>query len=378
MFWKKKTPAADAPDDERLLAALSTVDDPELHKDLVSLKMVKRAVLHEGSAFITIELTTPACPLKDTIRGDIEAAVEREVPGTKVEVEWTAQVRHGRHGGGGNPQDLPGLNEVANVILVAAGKGGVGKSTVSVNLALSLQAMGAKVGILDADIYGPSVPHMMGTPARHADKSTDGSRILPAMHRGLPVMSVDFFVETGRAVIWRGPMIHKLLQQFLEDVEWGELDYLVVDLPPGTGDAQLSLGQLIPITAGVIVTTPQEVALLDVRKAIDMFDKLDVPVVGIIENMSHYRCPACGHHDHIFSGGGGKRLSEEIGVDLLGQLPIDTAVAHGGETGIPVVISAPQSELAQTFQKTAARAAMEASKISGTGPKRSSLLRTVN
>jgi ATP-binding protein involved in chromosome partitioning len=218
---------------------------------------------------------------------------------------------------------------------------------------------------------------MMGPASRECDKSFGGVKIIPALHRGIPVMSVDFFVETGRAVIWRGPMIHKLLQQFLEDVEWGELDYLIIDLPPGTGDAQLSLGQLLPITGGLIVTTPQEIALIDVRKAVDMFAKLEVPLLGLIENMSHYRCPACGHVDHIFSSGGGKRLGQEFNVELLGQLPIDNTVSTGGETGNPVVNSAPDGEHARVFLDTAAKVALAAAKMHATGPKRSSLLRTV-
>ena len=231
--------------------------------------------------------------------------------------------------------------------------------------------------MLDADIYGPSLPKMLGPASRGADKSASGDRIAPAIHYGMPVMSVDFFVETGRAVIWRGPMIHKLLQQFVEDVDWGDLDYLIIDLPPGTGDAQLSLGQLLPITAGLIVTTPQEVALLDVRKAVDMFTKVEVPVIGVLENMSYYRCPACGHQDHIFASGGGKRLAEEIKVDLLGRLPLDTKVSQGGESGQPVVTAAPESEHAKIFLDVAARVALEAAKLSATGPKRSSRLRTI-
>ena len=355
---------------EAVRAALAGVQDPALNRP-ISRGQLGEISVENDAIRVEVSLISPGFPLKDQLDADLRNALADFGRAIHIEYKLSVPRKPPR-------QDLNRLPTVKNIIAVAAGKGGVGKSTVSVNIALALQAMGAKVGVLDADIYGPSIPHMMGAPARHADKSEDGSRILPAMHRGLPIMSVDFFVETGRAVIWRGPMIHKLLQQFLEDVEWGELDYLIVDLPPGTGDAQLSLGQLIPITAGIIVTTPQEVALLDVRKAIDMFDKLDVPVVGIIENMSTYTCPACGHNDQIFAGGGGKRLAEEIGVELLGQLPIHNAVAHGGETGIPVVISAPQSDLAKTFHTTAAHAALEASKLSGTGPKRSSLLRTVN
>jgi ATP-binding protein involved in chromosome partitioning len=273
-------------------------------------------------------------------------------------------------------QDLNRLPTVKNVIAVAAGKGGVGKSTVAVNVVMALHKLGARVGLLDADIYGPSVPQMLGTPDREAGTAAGGQGIAPAVYRGIPVMSVDYFVEPGAAVIWRGPMIHKLLTQFLEDVRWGDLDYLVVDLPPGTGDAQLSLGQLIPLTGGIIVTTPQEVALIDVRKAINMFQKLEVPILGVVENMSSYRCPSCGHSADIFGAGGGDRLAKEFGVGILGKIPIDPKIAFGGESGKPVVESG--SEHADAFIEIAKLAALEASKRSATGPKRSSLLRTVD
>ncbi len=350
--------------------ALSSVEDPATDRDIVASRQVGEVTVGD-EINVEVSVISPGYPLKGTLESRIRAALDGFA--LPVEITWTLKVPR-------KParQDLDRLPSVKNVIAIAAGKGGVGKSTVSVNLAMALQRLGAKVGLLDADIYGPSVPKMMGPPSRACDKSSGGDRIIPALHRGIAVMSVDFFIETGRAVIWRGPMIHKLLQQFLEDVEWGELDYLIIDLPPGTGDAQLSLGQLLPITGGVVVTTPQEVALLDVRKAVDMFAKLEVPVLGVVENMSHYRCPACGHVDHIFSSGGGKRLSEEIGVELVGQLPIDHKVSAGGETGNPVVNSAPDSEHAKAFLDVAATVALAAAKLHATGPKRSSLLRTVS
>ena len=355
---------------ERIREALSKVEDPITERDIVSGRQVGDITVGD-SIVVELAVISPGYPLRGTLETRVREAL---APFAKpVEINWQLRVPR-------KPprQDQDRLPTVKNVIAVAAGKGGVGKSTVSVNLALALQRLGAKVGLLDADIYGPSVPKMMGPPERACDKSISGERIIPALHRGVPVMSVDFFIETGRAVIWRGPMIHKLLQQFLEDVDWGELDYLIIDLPPGTGDAQLSLGQLLPITGGVIVTTPQEVALLDVRKAIDMFAKLDIPLLGIIENMSHYRCPACGHVDHIFASGGGKRLAEEQGVELLGQLPIDNSVSTGGETGHPVVLAAPDGEHARVFVDVAANVALAAAKLHATGPKRSSLLRTIN
>lgn len=349
--------------------ALSTVEDPATERDLVSARQVGEISVAD-SINVEVALISPGYPLRGTLETRIRAALERFAK--PINITWGLKVPR-------KPprQDLDRLPTVKNVIAVAAGKGGVGKSTVAVNLAMALQRLGATVGLLDADIYGPSVPKMMGPASRECDKSVGGAKIVPALHRGIPVMSVDFFVETGRAVIWRGPMIHKLLQQFLEDVEWGELDYLIIDLPPGTGDAQLSLGQLLPITGGVIVTTPQEVALLDVRKAVDMFKTLEIPLLGLIENMSHYRCPACGHVDHIFSSGGGKRLGEEFNVELLGQLPIDNSVSAGGETGNPVINSAPDGEHAKVFLETAAKVALAAAKMHATGPKRSSLLRTV-
>lgn len=355
---------------ESVREALRQVQDPATERDIVSTRQLGEVTVDASGIHLSIAVISPGYPLRGTLEQRVREALE---PMAKpVTIDWGLKVPR-------KPprQDLDRLPTVKNVIAVAAGKGGVGKSTVSVNLAMALQRLGATVGLLDADIYGPSVPKMMGPPSRPCDKNTSGDRIIPALHRGMPVMSVDFFVETGRAVIWRGPMIHKLLQQFLEDVDWGELDYLIIDLPPGTGDAQLSLGQLLPITGGLIVTTPQEVAIIDVRKAVDMFGKLEVPVLGVVENMSHYRCPACGHVDHIFASGGGKRLAEEIGARLLGQLPIDNKVSTGGETGNPVVSLAPDSEHAKVFLELAGEVALEAAKKHATGPVRSSLLRTV-
>ncbi|MBK9758353.1 MAG: Mrp/NBP35 family ATP-binding protein [Nannocystis sp.] len=324
-----------------------------------------------GEVALRIELISPGFPLRGELDAALRAAIEPL--GLPVRIEYGLRVpsKPAR-------QDLNRLPTVKNIIAVAAGKGGVGKSTVSVNVAMALKQLGARVAVLDADIYGPSVPKMLGPATRETSTTAEGDRISPAIFRGVPVMSVAFFVEPGSAVIWRGPMIHKLLKQFLEDVVWGEVDYLIVDLPPGTGDAQLSLAQLIPITGAIIVTTPQEVALIDVRRAVNMFNKLEVPIVGVVENMSHYTCPACGHHDNIFASGGGKRLAQELGVPLLGQVPIDNRVSFGGEAGVPVVEGAPGSEQARVFTEIAAQAAFAVSKASATGPKRSSLLRTVS
>ena len=355
---------------ESIRQRLSTVCDPVLERSIVQSGQLDSIHVDSTAIRITVDLISPGYPKKDQLDTAIRSALsDLELP---LHIQYGLKIPH-------KParQDLNRLPTVKNVIAVAAGKGGVGKSTLSVNLALSLQALNAQVGILDADIYGPSVPKMLGALSRASNKSEDGTRISPAIYRNMPVMSVEFFVEMGRAVIWRGPMIHKLLQQFLEDVEWGELDYLIVDMPPGTGDAQLSLCQLIPITAGLIVTTPQEVALMDVRKAADMFHKLDTPVVGVVENMSHYQCPNCGHQDAIFASGGGRRLAEELSVPLLGQLPIDTRVSHGGESGQPIVVASPGSPHAKVLREVAAQTAMHCARLSASGPRRSTQLKTI-
>ncbi len=359
---------------QRVRSALAAVVDPCTNNRIVgSGQLADVAVAGDtGVVTLTIDLISPGYPLRDALEASVRAALESlKLP--DLQLVWGLKVpsKPAR-------KDLNRLPTVKNVIAVAAGKGGVGKSTVSVNMAMALHRMGARTGILDADIYGPSIPQMLGKPDTDAGTSAEGGGIAPAMYRGIAAMSVDFFVEPGRAVIWRGPMIHKLLTQFLEDVRWGELDYLIVDLPPGTGDAQLSLCQLIPITGAVIVTTPQEVALIDVRKAVNMFDKLEVPVLGVVENMSYYRCPACGHHDEIFGAGGGKRLAEEFDTEVLGRIAIDPAVAYGGEAGTPLVETSPDSAQSKSFFEVAAQAAMRASKKSATGPRRSALLRTVD
>jgi ATP-binding protein involved in chromosome partitioning len=332
--------------EDAVRSALTKVMDPELGRDLVSLGMVKEITVQGDQVTVKVELTTPACPLRHQIGRDVEAAV-RGAGAREVKVEFGATVATRR------TPERARLVGVKHVIAVASGTGGVGKSTVAVNLALALKAHGSAVGILDADVYGPSVPQMMGPPESPA-RAADESRIVPAVHHGVKVMSVGFFVERGAAVVWRGPMVHKLLQQFVEDVDWGTLDYLVVDLPPGTGDAQLSLAQLVPLSGAVMVTTPQEVAVNDVVKGCAMFDKVDVPILGVIENMSGYVCPQCGHHDHIFAAGGGRRLAEEIGAPFLGEIPIDGSVARGGDAGVPVVVGAPESAHARLFMELAA------------------------
>jgi ATP-binding protein involved in chromosome partitioning len=317
--------------------------------------MIKSIDVEGGRVGVTVELTTPACPSKDIITQSIEAAV-RALPGVSaVEVRLGAKVL-GRPNHPSNPR-LPG---VKNIIAVAAGKGGVGKSTVSTNLAAALSRLGATVGILDADVYGPSIPQMMGHAERPAGTEA-GNKIIPALHYDMRVISLGFFVERGGAVIWRGPMVHKLLQQFIEDVEWGELDYLVVDLPPGTGDAQLSLSQLLPITGAVMVTTPQQVSVIDVEKALSMWKRVEVPVLGLIENMSGFDCPSCGHHEEIFLRGGGRQLAEREGIPFLGEIPLQVAVSRGGDDGMPVTLADPQSKVAQIFLSIATAVACQLS-----------------
>jgi ATP-binding protein involved in chromosome partitioning len=356
MFFKKKP----AENDERLLAALATVNDPELHQSLVALNMVKKAVLKGTKASITIELTTPACPLKDTIRGDIEAAIEAAVPGTSVEVEWTAQVRNSRFGGGGQGgPELPGMEGVKNVLLVASGKGGVGKSTVAVNLACALSRTGARVGLLDADIYGPSVPTMTNQFAEVT--SSDGKTIDPLPAFGLKLMSMGFFISPNKAMIWRGPMLHSAVTQFLRDVNWGELDYLVCDLPPGTGDVQLTFSQALKVTGAIIVSTPQTVAIADVIRAQKMFETVDIPVLGLVENMAWFECDGCTKKHYIFANGGARNAAAELGVDFLGELPIDLAVREGGDRGLPVVEAQPDTPVAQAFMDLARNVAGKAS-----------------
>ncbi len=330
---------------------LATVKDPGLGIDFVSAGMVSEVKVAGTRVDIGIQLTTPACPSREAIEQSIVAAVGR-LPGIeRVAVAFEAMVR-GRPNDPSNPR-LPGIK---NIIAVAAGKGGVGKSTVTTNLAAALHLMGARVGIMDADIYGPSIPQMLGDPDVAAGASA-GNKITPAVHHGMRAISVGFFVERGGAVIWRGPMVHKLLQQFIEDVEWGELDYLLVDLPPGTGDAQLSLSQLVPITGAVMVTTPQEVSIIDVEKAMSMWKRVEVPLLGVIENMSHYVCPQCGHQEEIFSRGGGRKLAEREHVPFLGEVPLLPAVRSGGDAGKPMVLSAPESEVGRAFMKIAATVA---------------------
>ncbi|MCP3104892.1 Mrp/NBP35 family ATP-binding protein [Myxococcus sp. K15C18031901] len=331
-----------------VLAAMSKVMDPELHVDLVKAGMVKDVRVSGDTAKLKIELTTPACPMKGKIQADAEAAL-KAVPGLKsFDIEWGAQVR----AAGGSMPTGGLLPKVKNVILVGAGKGGVGKSTVALNLATALAQHGAKVGLLDADFYGPSVPLMTGL----GDKkpvSPDGKSLDPLVAHGIKVMSIGFLVEADQALIWRGPMLHGALMQLVRDVNWGELDYLVLDLPPGTGDVALSLSQSIRAAGAVLVTTPQDVALADVVRAKQMFDKVHIPVLGIVENMSQFVCPNCSHVTPIFNHGGGRKAAEMFGIPFLGEVPLDLKVRVSGDSGVPVVVGHKDSPEAKAFQDVA-------------------------
>jgi ATP-binding protein involved in chromosome partitioning len=335
--------------------ALKKVFYPGINKDVVTCGIVRKVEVAGDK--VTVGLTLPTMVAPASVREDLEQAVRAAATAASLPPP-------------GDKARLPG---VKNVIAVASGKGGVGKSTVATNLALALSRWGAKVGLLDADVFGPSVPQMLGTPEQPVGGTAE-KRIGPAVYFGMKVISVAFFVEKDAAVVWRGPMVHKLLEQFMTDVDWGELDYLVIDLPPGTGDVQLSLSQLIPITGAVMVTTPQQVAVIDVVKGISMFKKVEIPILGIVENMSYYVCPACGHHDEIFSRGGGKTLAEAVGTEFLGEVPIDSKVRYGGDAGVPIVVGVPEGEHAKIFMELASRVAGRLASQVLSGPRRSASL----
>jgi ATP-binding protein involved in chromosome partitioning len=336
--------------------ALARVEDPELHRPLMHLGMLKSLRIEGSTAKMRVVLTTPACPLKDRIQAEIEAAVIGTVVGIEsVELEWDADVSRTR--GVIGRQDIPG---VRNTIAVSAGKGGVGKTTVAVNLAFALLRTGARVGLLDADIYGPNVPIMLGLSER---PSQIERRITPLQKGDLKVISIGSIIEPDRPVVWRGPMLAGALKQFLFDVEWGELDYLVCDLPPGTGDVQLTLAQSIPLTGAVIVTTPQDVSLADVGRGISMFEQLRVPVLGVIENMSGFVCPHCGEVTEVFGSGGGRQLALARELPFLGEIPLDLAVRLGGGEGEPLVLAQPESPQAQVFEQVAALLAGQISQV---------------
>lgn len=336
-----------------VLRALSTVPDPDLGRDLVSLNMIENVVVDRDRVSFTVILTTPACPLKAKIEGDCRRAV-LAIPGVRdLDIKMDARVVAGR--GVKGKQSIPG---VKNVIAVASGKGGVGKTTVTVNLALALSESGAKVGVLDADITGPNVPIMLGA---RGEPRAKNNKIDPLVSYGVKVISIAFFVPEGTPVIWRGPMVGGAIQQFFNDVDWGELDYLIVDLPPGTGDASLSLAQLVPLSGVVIVSTPQDVALLDATKSLAMFQKLETPILGLVENMSYFVCPNCNERHDIFGHGGAEQAAKRLDIPFLGRVPITSAIREGGDQGIPVLRSDPEGVESESFREVARAVAQRVS-----------------
>jgi ATP-binding protein involved in chromosome partitioning len=343
---------------EQVLNALKSVEDPDLRKDLVSLGFIKHLRIDGGRVGFTIELTTPACPVRDLMRDQAVQAVQA-VPGVSaVDVAMSSQVRASVAQPAPQPSGPPSA-AIKNIIPVASGKGGVGKSTVSVNLALALARAGARVGLMDADVYGPSIPTMLALTEQ--PEINEQQQLVPLTVHGLRVVSMGLFMKPDEAVIWRGPMLHKTVQQFLGGVAWGELDYLLVDLPPGTGDVQLSLCQSIPVTGAVIVSTPQDVALNVAQKAVAMFRKLNAPILGVIENMSSYACPQCGNRDEIFGSGGAKARAAQMGVPFLGEIPLSRPVRESGDAGRPIVLADPGSPAAAAFVRAAEQLAAQVS-----------------
>ena len=351
--------SSDILNEDAVLEILGTVQDPDLNRDIVSLGFIKDLVIDGGRVSFKVELTTPACPVKEQLKMECFTKVSG-IPGVEeVDVEMTAQTRQA------NPAGGPTLPGVKNIVAVASGKGGVGKSTTAINLALSLKASGAAVGLIDADVFGPSMAMMFGVEGQ--PEMGENNKILPLEGHGVKVISMGFLSDSDRPVIWRGPMVHQLIRQFTADVEWGELDYLIVDLPPGTGDAQLSMSQVVSMSGVVIVTTPQDVSLIDARKGLKMFEQLKVPILGIVENMSYFICPNCDERHEIFRHGGGRKTAEELEVDYLGEIPIDPAVVTGGDAGQPIIVEAPESPAAVAFNEVAGRVAARLSILAEQG-----------
>jgi ATP-binding protein involved in chromosome partitioning len=337
---------------EQLLAALASVKDPNTGKDFVGSKAVKNLQVEGGDVSFDVELGYPAKSQAPEMRRALVAAA-RTVPGVgNVSVNITTRVT--AHSVQRGVQLMP---NVKNIIAVASGKGGVGKSTTAANLALALAAEGAKVGVLDADIYGPSQPMMLGIDRR--PESDDGQTMEPLENHGVQVMSIGFLINQDEAMIWRGPMATQALEQLLRQTNWQDLDYLIVDMPPGTGDIQLTLSQRVPMTGAVIVTTPQDIALIDARKAVTMFEKVGVPILGVVENMAVHVCSNCGHAEHIFGEGGGKRYAEDKGIEYLGALPLAMHIREQADSGKPTVVADPDSEAAKIYRSVARKVAIK-------------------
>ncbi|MDF1563440.1 MAG: iron-sulfur cluster carrier protein ApbC [Deltaproteobacteria bacterium] len=346
------------PTPDQILEALKSVEDPDLHRDIVSLGFVQDLKVEGDKVAFTLQLTTPACPIRDQLKASAEGAVAALEGVATVEVALSATVPSSA--GPGTAGAEPVAPGVKNIILVGSGKGGVGKSTVAVNLAVALKQLGASVGLMDADVYGPSVPMMLGV-SDAQPTSKDGKHLEPIEVDGLKVMSIGFLVESDQAMIWRGPMLNQAVVQFLRDVRWGELDYLVVDLPPGTGDVQLTIAQQVRAAGSVLVSTPQDVALLDVIRAKGMMDRVQIPVLGLVENMSFFLCSHCNERTEIFDHGGAREAAKKLSVPFLGAIPIQPAVREGGDRGKPVVMADPESEISQTFLQVAREVAHQVS-----------------
>jgi ATP-binding protein involved in chromosome partitioning len=341
-----------SPSESALSAALSSVIDPQTGRDFVSTRQLRNLKIEGGRVSFDIELGYPARSQVDALRASLTAAA-RAVPGVQdvsVNIGWKITAHAVQRG-------VPLLPQVKNVIAVASGKGGVGKSTTTANLALALAAEGAKVGILDADIYGPSQPMMMGLDGR--PETEDGKTMNPLVNHGVQVMSIGFLVKEDQAMIWRGPMATQALDQLLRQTNWADLDYLLVDMPPGTGDIALTLSQRVPLTGAVIVTTPQDIALIDARKGINMFEKVGVPILGIVENMAVYCCPNCGHVEHIFGSGGAARMAAQYGVEVLGALPLNLSIREQADSGRPTVVAQPDGEIAALYKAVARTVAVK-------------------
>lgn len=340
--------------EEIVLESLKQIIDPDLRKDIVTLGFIRDLAIDGGDVSFRIVLTTPACPVKEQMEAQANDIVRSLEGVTNVSITMDSEVPQGR--GIANNVAIPG---VKNIIAVSSGKGGVGKSTVAVNLAVALAAQGAKVGIMDADVYGPNIPMMLGT--GYDQPEVFNGQLQPIEAHGIKMISMAVLVPPDKPMILRGPMLHGVVRQFLTDVNWGELDYLVVDMPPGTGDVQLSLAQLVPVQGAVLVTTPQEVSLSDVRRAVKMFETVSVPVLGVIENMSYFIAPDTGNRYEIFGQGGGQKLADEYGLNFLGQVPIGFEVREGGDRGVPVVVSSPDSAQSEAFRKVAEEVARQVS-----------------
>ncbi|WP_319243074.1 iron-sulfur cluster carrier protein ApbC [uncultured Propionivibrio sp.] len=338
---------------EAVLAALKLVIDPNTQKDFVTTKSAKNIRIDGGAVALDIELGYPANSQIDALRQSVVGAIQA-VPGV-ASVTANMTVKIVAHAVQATLKPLPG---VKNIIAVASGKGGVGKSTTAANLALALAQEGASVGLLDADIYGPSIPQMMGL-AGQQPESVDGKSMEPLLAHGLQTMSIGFMVDVDSPMVWRGPMVTQALEQLLKQTNWKDLDYLVVDMPPGTGDTQLTLAQKVPVTGAVIVTTPQDIALIDARKGLKMFDKVGIPILGLVENMSIHICSKCGHEEHIFGHGGAERMSQDYGAELLGALPLELAIREMTDAGKPTVVGAPDSRAAEIYRAIARRVAVK-------------------